>query len=423
MLSGHVAPRIAYYRGATQKKGQFFGPYPSAWAVRETIQILQKVFRLRTCEDTVFANRSRPCLQFQIGRCSAPCVDEISKEDYSADANRAARFLNGETREIMGDIEARMHEAATELEFEKAALLRNQMGALARVLHQQTMENSDSSDTDIIAVASSGGKVCVNLAMVRGGRHLGDRAFFPTHTDNDAAAEVLEVFMAQHYIDNPLPAMIVGSHPLPDPDLIDLLANAGQTKVRFLVRPQGLAKAWLEQAVASLGGCDVFVPNVSAGAGMDSEKNWWKSFEVDVLHTVRGCEALMEELKKSGQGSIVIISSTNAIETFAAPMAYNAMKASLITYAKQLSQFVGKFNVRVNAVSPGPVYFEGGAWEMIKGTNAKFYESTLRAMPCGRFGTPDEVARVVGFLASPASSLITGANIVADNGFTKGVRY
>lgn len=131
----------------------------------------------------------------------------------------------------------------------------------------------------------------------------------------------------------------------------------------------------------------------------------------------------MEELKKSGQGSIVIISSTNAIETFAAPMAYNAMKASLITYAKQLSQFVGKFNVRVNAVSPGPVYFEGGAWEMIKGTNAKFYESTLRAMPCGRFGTPDEVARVVGFLASPASSLITGANIVADNGFTKGVRY
>lgn len=248
MLSGHASPRIAYYRGATQKKGQFFGPYPSAWAVRETIQILQKVFRLRTCEDTVFSNRSRPCLQFQIGRCSAPCVDEISKEDYSADANRAARFLNGETREIMGDIEARMHEAATALEFEKAALLRNQMGALARVLHQQTMENSDSSDTDIIAVASSGGKVCVNLAMVRGGRHLGDRAFFPTHTDDDAAAEVLEVFIAQHYIDNPLPATIVASHPLPDPDLIDLLTNAGHAKVRFLVRPQGLAKAWLEQA-------------------------------------------------------------------------------------------------------------------------------------------------------------------------------
>jgi len=189
------------------------------------------------------------------------------------------------------------------------------------------------------------------------------------------------------------------------------------------VRDGEAYKAWLEQSVTALGGCDIFVPNVSAGAGMDSEKNWHKSFEVDVLHTVRGCEALMEELKKSGHGAIVIISSTNAIETFAAPMAYNAMKASLITYAKQLSQFVGKHQVRVNAVSPGPVYFEGGAWEMIKGTNAKFYESTLRAMPCGRFGTPEEVARVVCFLASPAASLITGANVVADNGFTKGVRY
>ncbi|MCE3286061.1 MAG: 3-ketoacyl-ACP reductase [Steroidobacteraceae bacterium] len=182
-------------------------------------------------------------------------------------------------------------------------------------------------------------------------------------------------------------------------------------------------KAWLEKTATDLGGCDIFVANVSAGGGMDSEKNWWKNFEIDVLHTVRGCEALMEHLKKSGQGSVVIISSTNAIETFAAPMAYNAMKAALITYSKQLSQFVGKFNVRVNSICPGPIYFEGGAWEMIKGTNQKFHDATLRAMPNGRFGTPDEVARVVAFLASPASSLVTGANVVADNGFTKGVRF
>jgi 3-oxoacyl-[acyl-carrier protein] reductase len=189
------------------------------------------------------------------------------------------------------------------------------------------------------------------------------------------------------------------------------------------VRDAESYKAWLEKTSSELGGCDIFVPNVSAGAGMDSEKNWWKNFEVDVLHTVRGCEALMERLKTSGQGSVVIISSTNAIETFAAPMAYNAMKAALITYAKQLSQFVGKQNVRVNAVSPGPIYFEGGAWEMFKGTNPKFYESTLRAIPCGRMGTPEEIARVVAFLASPAASLVTGINLVADNGFTKGVRF
>lgn len=248
MLSGHVAPRIAYYRGSTQKKGQFFGPYPSAWAVRETIQILQKVFRLRTCEDTVYANRSRPCLLHQIGRCSAPCVDEISPEDYAADAQRAARFLNGETQEIMGDIERRMQSAAEALEFEQAALLRDQMGALAKVLHQQTMEDSDQSDTDVIVVASLGGKVCVNLAMVRGGRHLGDRAFFPTHSDGDSSAEVLEIFIAQHYVDHPLPAVVVGSHALPDPALIDLIAESCSTKSRFMSRPQGVRRAWLEQA-------------------------------------------------------------------------------------------------------------------------------------------------------------------------------
>jgi len=248
MLSAHVAPRIAYYRGSTQKKGQFFGPYPSAWAVRETIQILQKVFRLRTCEDSVYSNRSRPCLLHQIGRCSAPCVDEISSEAYAQDADRAARFLNGETQQIMGDLETRMLAASQSLEFEQAALLRDQMGALAKVLHQQTMEDSDQSDTDIIVVASAGGRVCVNLAMVRGGRHLGDRAFFPTHTDGDSAAQVLEVFIAQHYLDHPLPAAVVGSHALPDAELIDLLAESRSSKSRFISRPQGVRRAWLEQA-------------------------------------------------------------------------------------------------------------------------------------------------------------------------------
>jgi NAD(P)-dependent dehydrogenase (short-subunit alcohol dehydrogenase family) len=189
------------------------------------------------------------------------------------------------------------------------------------------------------------------------------------------------------------------------------------------VRDAEAYKAWLERTVDELGGCDIFVPNVSAGGGMDSEKNWWKCFEVDVLHTVRGCEQLMPHLEKSGHGSIVIIGSTNALETFYAPMAYNAMKAALLTYSKQLSQFIGRKNIRVNTVSPGPIYFEGGAWEMIKSTNQKMHDATLKAMPNGRFGTPDEIARAVAFLASPAASIITGANLVADNGFTKRVQY
>ena len=269
MLSAHAAPRIAYYRGSTQKKGQFFGPYPSAWAVRETIQILQKVFRLRTCEDTVYANRSRPCLLHQIGRCSAPCVDVISKEDYAADADRAARFLNGETQEIMGDIEKRMLVASEALEFEQAALLRDQMGALAKVLHQQTMEDSDSRDTDIIAVASAGGRVCVNLAMVRGGRHLGDRAFFPTHTDGDSPSQVLEVFIAQHYVDSPMPPAIIGSHVLPDEALIDLLAESRGIRSKFVSRPQGIRRAWLEQASRN---ADMALANALSESGARSAR-------------------------------------------------------------------------------------------------------------------------------------------------------
>ena len=188
------------------------------------------------------------------------------------------------------------------------------------------------------------------------------------------------------------------------------------------VRDGEAYRAWLERTTTALGGCDIFIPAVSGGAGMDSEKNWVRNFEIDMLHTVRGCEALMPYLEKSGTGSIVIIGSTNAVETFAAPMAYNAIKAGLITYAKQLSQSAGKNSVRVNTVSPGPIYFEGGAWEMIKGTQAKFYDWAIKQFPSGRMGTVEEIARVIVFTASPAASLITGANIIADNGFTKRVQ-
>ena len=189
------------------------------------------------------------------------------------------------------------------------------------------------------------------------------------------------------------------------------------------VRDGDVYKAWLGRTAEALGGCDIFVPNVSAGGGFDSEKNWTKNFEIDVMHTVRGCEALMPHLEKSGSGSIVIISSTNALETFGVPQAFNAMKAALVTYAKQLSQHVGKRGVRVNSVSPGPIYFEGGAWELIKGTMPKLYDYALKQIPCGRMGTPEEVARLVAFVASPAGSLITGSNLVADNGFTKRVQF
>jgi excinuclease ABC subunit C len=240
-------PRIAYYRGAVEKKHRYFGPYPSAWAVKESIQLLQKVFRLRTCEDTVFANRTRPCLLYQIKRCSGPCVAHISEADYAQDTANAERFLRGETQQIMQELEARMMAHADKLEFEKAAEARNQISALSKVLHQQSVDNVSDKDVDILAVKVSGGRACVNLAMVRGGRHLGDRPYFPSHVDDAPATEVLEAFIAQHYVDTPPPPTLLVSEKV-DADLIALLTEQTGVKISAVHNPREQRRIWLEMA-------------------------------------------------------------------------------------------------------------------------------------------------------------------------------
>jgi len=250
-FSAHRYPRIAYYRGGTDRRSQFFGPFPSAWAVKESIQVLQKVFRLRTCEDSVFANRSRPCLLFQIGRCSGPCVEAIDAPSYRADVDAAMRFLRGGQHEVLREFESRMHAAAAELRFEDAAVLRNRMTALSRVLTQQTMETGTDVDADVIAVETGGGRVCVNLAMVRGGRHLGDRAHFPTRVDaidEQVPGEVLEAFLSQHYVDGDVPPVIVCATEPAGTDAVKLLeAHAGHP-VTWVRQPTGPRRRWLEQA-------------------------------------------------------------------------------------------------------------------------------------------------------------------------------
>ncbi|MBK9346716.1 MAG: excinuclease ABC subunit UvrC [Burkholderiales bacterium] len=254
--------RVSYYRGAVEKKHRYFGPYPSAWAVKEAILLMQKVFRLRTCEDPVFSNRTRPCLLYQIKRCSAPCVGHISAQDYAQDAANAERFLRGDAQDVMRTLEARMMAHAERLEFEQAAELRNQVAALSNVLHQQSMDNVADRDVDILAVKVQGGKACVNLAMVRGGRHLGDRPYFPVHVedavdlrdedDADAAlapveVQVLEAFLSQHYIDVAMPPSLVVSHPV-GKGLLKALSEQVGFKFNAVHQPREQRRAWLEMA-------------------------------------------------------------------------------------------------------------------------------------------------------------------------------
>ncbi len=241
-------PRVVYYRGAVDKRHRFFGPYPSAWAVKETIQLLQKVFMLRTCEDTVFANRTRPCLLYQIKRCSAPCVSHIDEASYAQDVNNAERFLRGETQAILDELQSAMMAHAEKLEFEQAAELRNQISALSRVLHTQAMDTAEDKDVDILVARVNGGKACVNLAMVRGGRHLGDRPYFPANVHEAPAVEILEAFIAQHYIDVPAPPVLILSEKV-DPHLIDLLTEQTGIKITALHQPREQRKAWLDMAI------------------------------------------------------------------------------------------------------------------------------------------------------------------------------
>lgn len=248
MFSAHTYPRIAYYRGSTNKKGHFYGPFPNSYAVRDSIQILQKVFRLRTCEDSVFNNRSRPCLLHQINRCSGPCVDKISQADYQADSKDALDFLDGQASHLLKNLEKKMLQASADLDFEQAVVYRDQMHSLATVMHSQTMEMDSAVDADIIVVLYQGGKCCINLAMVRGGRHLGDKAVFPTQVNGDTESAILTAFVASHYIDNYLPAQLILSHPLNDKELLDILMAEQERKTRLIVRPNETQKAWLELA-------------------------------------------------------------------------------------------------------------------------------------------------------------------------------
>ena len=248
VITRDEAPRLGFFRGTPDRRDDYFGPFPSSSAVRESIALLQRMFRLRTCEDSVFQNRSRPCLLYQIKRCSGPCVGLVSADDYARDVRYAALFLNGRQQEVIGRLGEAMQDAVAELAFEKAAVLRDQIQSLRRVQEKQYVESVKGEDVDILAVLYEDGLVCVNLAMVRGGRHLGDRALFPSNAAGSDPAEVLTAFIYQHYANHPAPERLYLNVAVTDEELAPTLSETAGHGVRLSTARQAMHKAWVEMA-------------------------------------------------------------------------------------------------------------------------------------------------------------------------------
>ena len=238
MVTGHGFARLGFHRGARDRRNRYFGPFPHAHAVRESIQLLQRVFRLRTCEDSVFENRSRPCLLHQIRRCSAPCTGEIAAAAYAADVKSATLFLEGREDDVLRLLDERMKTASAAQRYEEAAVVRDQIRALARVQARQYVESRRGVDADVVGCALDAGAACVNLVMIRGGRHVGDRSFFPAHADAATAAEILSAFLAQHYVEQPAPRLVLVAEPV----------EADVAGAEVLTPVHGERAVWLDMA-------------------------------------------------------------------------------------------------------------------------------------------------------------------------------
>ncbi|SEO43435.1 excinuclease ABC subunit C [Nitrosovibrio sp. Nv6] len=251
LLSGHRFPRLGFYRGPLDKKHNYFGPFPNAGMVRESIQLLQKVFRIRTCEDSVFSNRTRPCLLYQIKRCSGPCVDLITADAYREDVRDAQLFLQGKQTEVLESIGRKMREAANSQEYEQAALFRDQIQSLRKIREKQFVDSGKALDADVVACVTEnngGGRVCVNLAMVRGGRHLGDKSFFPQNAEGYDPPQVMEAFLTQHYLNRSAPNLIIVGEKIKRDTLQALLAEQSGHKVVINANPIGDRRMWLDMA-------------------------------------------------------------------------------------------------------------------------------------------------------------------------------
>ena len=247
-LTGDEFPRLAFHRGTQRKGNEYFGPFPSASAVRESIQLLQKVFRLRTCEDSVFANRSRPCLLYQIERCTAPCVDYISAEEYGRDVAHAAMFLQGREQQVMDELGQKMNEAAERQDYERAVVFRDRIQSLHQVQAKQFVADFNVADADVVACTELQGCHCVNLVMIRGGRHIGDKCFFPKNAEGYDIATTVEAFLEQHYVAQNIPPLVIVGVPIDTATLEEVFTEQAGRRIRINTNPVGDKRVWLKMA-------------------------------------------------------------------------------------------------------------------------------------------------------------------------------
>jgi excinuclease ABC subunit C len=251
-LTGEPFPQLRFHRGALDRRSRYFGPFPGAGAVREGIALLQKVFLLRTCDETVFANRSRPCMLYQIQRCTAPCVGFIAEDEYREDVQGATLFLQGRAGEVLTQLQAQMDAAAAALEFERAARFRDRINRLQQLQARQFVESATAGDIDVVAAAYEGGLVAVNVVMIRGGRHVGDRTIFPRHADamNVAAgSDIVSAFLEQHYVERPVPPTIIVADVADHAALAEVLSAQVSRKVEIVGNPGGERRVWLTMAM------------------------------------------------------------------------------------------------------------------------------------------------------------------------------